>query len=187
VLAGGAALGVVGGFLIATSWQEPVSMPAGPAIPAPVSRPHPDVVKALDVQTQRILKLEAEVERLSQTVRELSRALRAATDADGAGAAPTGPTLPWLPLGALEVAKAWYAERIAGSIQALAAKAAGDATDDQKRAWAAQAKREADQLQTLRKVITETQFAQWLQSTGHGERVPTRDELAATAAKLKQG
>lgn len=189
--AGGAALGVAAGFFIATTWSgdraPTVPIPGGGATGAQApAGPNPDVVKALETQAARIKQLEASQEKLSVTVRELTRALREATEAGGgrAPAAPSG-TLPWLPAGALEVAKAWYVQRIAASIQELAKRAeTSKANEAQKRAWAEQGKREAAQLQSLRSVISESQFAAWLQSTGHGERVPTKAELEATARAL---
>jgi hypothetical protein len=185
LLAGGAALGVVGGFVLALQWNDDV-VPAVRPPAAAAAAPDPAVVQAIEAQAKRIGELEAELERLSATVRDLTRALRQVT-ADRAGAAPGGRLLPWLPAGALEVAKAWYAERIAASIQALATQAeAPDAADDAKRGWALQAKREGEQLQSLRRVTTEPQFAAWLQSTGRGERVPSRDELAAAARRLTE-
>lgn len=180
--AGGAALGVAAGFVMATTWSGART----PTVPIPgVSAPHPDLVPALEAQAARITQLEHSQEQLSETVRQLTRALREATDA-GDARTPAGP-LPWLPPGALAVAKAWYVQRLAASIQALAAHAAAaepGADTTQKRAWAEQGRREAAQLQALRSVTSEGQFAAWLQSTGHGERVPTKDELEATATQL---
>ncbi|MHC5019554.1 MAG: hypothetical protein ACYTGX_05480 [Planctomycetota bacterium] len=185
LLAGGAALGVVGGFVLALQWNDDVAPAVRPPAAASAA-PDPAVVQAIEAQAKRISELEAELERLSATVRDLTRALRELTAAR-TGAAPAGRVLPWLPPGSLEVAKAWYAERIAGSIQALAARAeAPEATDDAKHGWAVQAKREGEQLQSLRRVTSESQFAAWLQSTGHGERVPSREELAAAARRLSE-
>ncbi len=207
MLAGGVALGVIAGFMVALRWQDTGPLGARPSssgVRQAGAEPNTAVVQALEAQAARVTRLESDVEKLSATVADLTRALRAATDGQADAAGPASSALPWLPFGALDVAKAWYAERIHASIQSLATQAenaeaattattdatdAADATattDAQKRAWAEQANAEAAHLRSLRQVVTESQFARWLQSTGHGERVPSRAELTATAAALQQ-